>query len=392
MHAKVDVARREGIRRAHSATHILHHALQAIVGGHAQQQGSKVDEDWLRFDFTNQQSLSSQQIELIEDIVVDKVRRAEPISWNTVPLAEARKAGAMMLFGEKYPDPVRMVCMGEFSKELCGGTHVDNTGRVESFEIVGEESVSAGTRRVVALTGRKAEQHRQDVKHIVAAAAVALGCPTGDVVQATKDLVDSIRSLKKQLTAGGSPETPAPVQSAGEASDYLTQRAVLRDAARLLNTSPGEMLARIKTMQEEQHKLEQQVAALTASSDVSADSLIEQAKQVAGVCVLVTEVPGATPNLMRQWIDQIRQKSKQPTAVMLITRAGEDKVLLIAGLGRDLVARGLSAGQWISQVAPRVGGGGGGKPDLAQAGGKQPQKIGEALEHAKQVIAAMLAS
>ncbi len=388
--ARVDTSRRDGIRRAHSATHILHHALQSILGGHAQQQGSKVDEDWLRFDFTNQQSLTDEQIESIESIVADRVRRSEPISWNTVPLAEARKAGAMMLFGEKYPDPVRMVSMGDFSKELCGGTHLTNTGQVQNFEVVAEESVAAGTRRVVALTGHKAEQHRQEVKQTLQAAAQQLGCATGDVLAATKQLQLAIRGLKKQLAGAGNAAAATPLKSVGEVSDYHQQRALLRDAARALNSSPSEFLSRIVALQDEQQKLEQQVAAMASSLEVSADSLLEGGAQVAGTTVVVAEVPGATPNLMRQWIDQIRQKHDQPTAILFASQVGDDKVLLVAGLSRQLVDQGLSAGKWISQVAPVVGGGGGGKPDLAQAGGKQPAKIGEAIEVANQAIAKML--
>lgn len=390
--ARLDTGRRDGIRRAHSATHILHHALQSIVGGHAQQQGSKVDEDWLRFDFTNQQSLSDEQIESIESIVAEKVRCGDPISWNTLALADARQAGAMMLFGEKYPDPVRMVSMGSFSKELCGGTHLNNTGDVKSFEVVAEESVSSGTRRLVALTGFKAEQHRQEVKQVVQAAASALGCSTGNLVDAVKNLVLAIRSLKKQLSAGGAAEVAKPFKAAAEVTEYLPQRAILREAARALNTAPAEMLGRIAALKDEQSKLEQQVAAMASSGDVSADSLLEQSFIVGETTVVVAEVPGATPNLMRQWIDQIRQKSKSSTAVLLVTPVADDKVLLVAGLSRQLVDQGLSAGKWISQVAPIVGGGGGGKPDLAQAGGKDPGKIGEALQVAKESVSKMLST
>ncbi len=388
--AKVDPERRDGIRRAHSATHILHHALQSIIGEHAQQQGSKVDEDWLRFDFTNQQSLSDEQIESIESIVTEKVQTAEPISWHTVPLAEAREAGAMMLFGEKYPDPVRMVSMGEFSKELCGGTHLDNTGEVKQFEVIAEESVSAGTRRVVALTGQRARQHREQVQQLLGEAAQKLNCSSGDVAEHAKNLVLSTRSLKKQLAGGGASSDTPPQKSAGDAKDYLTQRAVLRDASRILNVSPQEIGHRIESLQEEQAKLRRQISELASGGDVSADALLEKATLAAGTAVVISETPGATPNLMRQWIDQIRQKSASPTAVMLASKVDKDKVLLVAGISKTLVERGLSAGKWIGKVAPVVGGGGGGKPDLAQAGGKLPDKIPDALEAAKQQIAQML--
>ena len=157
--ARVNVQRRQGIRRAHSATHILHHALQKNLGQHAQQQGSKVDDDWLRFDFTNLAPVTAEQLIQIESDAQARIAEAAPVDARIVPLSEARKAGAMMLFGEKYPDPVRMISMGSFSKELCGGTHLANTREVEQFEIIAEEAVSAGTRRVVAVTGEKAKQH-----------------------------------------------------------------------------------------------------------------------------------------------------------------------------------------------------------------------------------------
>jgi alanyl-tRNA synthetase len=388
---KVDVVRRDGIRRAHSATHILHHALQSIVGGHAQQQGSKVDADWLRFDFTNQAPLSDEQIRQVETVVAEKVQRADPISWKIVPLAEARQAGAMMLFGEKYPDPVRMVSMGEFSKELCGGTHLTNTSQVEQFEVIAEESVSAGTRRLVAYTGQRAQSHRLQVQALLQAAAKSLACHPGEVAVQVAGLTHEIRSLKKQLAGSGSgAEEKLPARPIADANHYLAQRNLLRDAARLLNVAVDEVPARIAALQEERTKLAQQVAALAASGSMSADTLLQSAAHVAGVSVVVAETPGATPNLMRQWIDQIRQKSSEPTAVLFANKAGDDKVLLVAGISKALQERGLSASHWIGEVAPIVGGGGGGKADLAQAGGKFPDKIPEAVEAAKKSIAAML--
>lgn len=392
--AKVDGQRRGGIKRAHSATHILHHALQSVLGGHAQQQGSKVDQDWLRFDFTNQQPLSDEQIEKIEDIVADRVRRAEPISWKLVPLGEARKAGAMMLFGEKYPDPVRMVSMGEFSKELCGGTHLNNTSEVQQFEIMSEENVSAGTRRIVALTGQRADEHRKQVQEILSTAAKKFSCAPTEVAERVRQLVVNVRSLKKQLSAGGSVSQPAVTGTAAAshaAGDYRAQRAALRDTARLLNVSTTDVLARLETLFDEFHKLNEQVGSLASIKDVSADTLMDQAETVSGTMVIVSETPGASPNLMRQWIDQVRQKSSTPVAMLLASRTPDDKVMLVAGLSRALVDKGLSAGTWISRVAPIVGGGGGGKPDLAQAGGKLPEKISEAIVTARESIAEMLA-
>ncbi len=389
--AKVDAARRDGIRRAHSATHILHHALQKTVGEHAQQQGSKVDADWLRFDFTNQQPLSDAQIREIETIVAEKVQRAQPISWKTVPLTEARQAGAMMLFGEKYPDPVRMVSMGEFSKELCGGTHLTNTSQVEQFEVVVEESVAAGTRRVLAYTGERARLHRSQVQNLLSESAKTLGCSPGEVPKQVALLIVEIRGLKKQLAGSGTQaDEKLAVTALSDPQSYLAQRAILRETARTLNVSLEETPARIAALQDEKSKLAKQVAALAASGSVSAESLLDSATHVFGVTVVAAETPGATPNLMRQWIDQIRQKSSEPTAVLLANKSGDDKVLLVAGISKVLQDRGLSASKWIGEVAPIVGGGGGGKADLAQAGGKFPDKIPEAVAAAQKSMAAML--
>ncbi len=389
--AKVDQDRRNGIRRAHSATHILHHALQKTLGGHAQQQGSKVDYDWLRFDFTNQQSLSDDQLEAIEQIVQERVKSSEPISWKLVSLAEARSAGAMMLFGEKYPDPVRMVSMGEFSRELCGGTHLNNTSEVGVFEVIAEESVSAGTRRVVALTGKRAEQQRQTNAQILDQAAATLACKPAEVANAVRALTISVRNLKKQLSGGGATTTTAGASPVFSADNYAGQRAILRETARLLNVASQDIIGRITTLLDEQSKLVAQVGAMASSSDVSAESLLQMAQAVGETQVIVTETPGATANVMRQWIDQVRKKSDAPVAVLLASRSGDDKVMLVAGLSKALVDRGLSAGNWISQVAPVVGGGGGGKPDLAQAGGKLPDRIPQAIQTAKESIAQMLA-
>jgi alanyl-tRNA synthetase len=393
--ARVDRARREGIRRAHSATHILHHALQKNLGTHAQQQGSKVEDDYLRFDFTNMAPVATEQLEAIEHDVNQRVAADEPVEWKIVPLAEARKAGAMMLFGEKYPDPVRMVSMGEFSRELCGGTHLEHTGQVGPFEIIAEEAVSAGTRRIVALTGEKARENVKRTQRALLQMTEKLGVAVLDVPEAVKRLANRVRDLKKQLSSGakskeeynGGKQTWT--AKTGEPS-YAQMKAALRDAARTLNVSPFDAPERVEAMLAEVEQLKRQLAELAKSGDISADALLEKASDVSGVKVVVADLPAANPNLMRQLIDQMRQKAS-PIAVLLAAAQGEDKVLLVAGISRELVDRGLSAGKWVGEVAPVVGGGGGGRPDMAQAGGKQPEKLPEALDKARSSIAAMLA-
>ncbi len=383
--ARVDTHRRQGIRRAHSATHLLHHALQKVLGGHAQQQGSKVDEDWLRFDFANMTPVTEEQLSSIERSVQEKVQLSAPVKWETVPLTEARKQGAMMLFGEKYPDPVRMVSMGDFSRELCGGTHLDSTAEVGPFEIVSEEAVSAGTRRIVALTGEKAQEYAQRIEETLNKAATLLGVAPLAVPEAVKNLALQVRSLKKQLSSGGgAPEAePKPAPSAGAATaDHLQCKAALHETARLLNVAAFDAPERIAAQLEEIRRLAEQLQQLKKSGALSADALLEKATDIGGVQVVVVETPGANSNLMRQWIDQLRKKTG-PIAVLLGAREGDDKVLLVAGVSRDLVDRGVSAGAWVKAVAQLVDGSGGGKPDMAQAGGKSPAKLPQALEQAK---------
>ncbi len=319
--ATVEASRRLGIRRAHSATHLLHHALQKHLGKHAQQQGSKVDRDWLRFDFTNPGAIAPDKLESIEKEVNQLASSAAKIGWRTMPIAQARETGAMMLFGEKYPDVVRVVSIGDFSKELCGGTHLENSGQVGLFKIVGEESVSAGTRRITALTGEAALEHVRKQETVVHELAALLKVPVSEIPNRVAALAKEVRELKKQLTA-------AP-----------------------------------------------------KAGGVTADALLAAAVEQGGVRVIVADAGDGDANQMRQLIDQLR-KTASPVAVLLGS-GGEGKVTLVAGISRDLEARGLHAGNWIKSAAELVGGRGGGKPDMAQAGGKDVAKLGEALAAAK---------
>ena len=396
--ATVDAAHRDGIRRAHSSTHLLHHALQKHLGNHAQQQGSKVDADWLRFDFTNLSPVESEQLDAIHSDVLADIAAAAPVEYETLPLAEAREQGAMMLFGEKYPDPVRMVSMGPLaagtmSKELCGGTHLDNTSEAAGFEIVSEEGVSAGTRRITALTGDKAANHAAQTEAVLKQAAQALGVAPEAVPAAAANLLAQQRSLKKQLAGGGAaadnPATP-PSSSNSTAPNYQQIKRSLAEAGLLLSIAPLTVAERVESLLEEIASLQEQLTQRDAAGPLTGDSLLEDATQLGEVTVVVAETPGAAPSMMRQLIDQLRQK-KTSVAVLLAARSGDEKVTLIAGISKDLQESGLSAGKWIGPVAKALGGGGGGKPDMAQAGGRHPEKLPEALEIARQTIADMLA-
>ena len=329
--AGVDAARRDAIRRAHSATHVLHHALHVHLGKHAQQAGSKVEPDQLRFDFANPEAVGRERLRAIEETVNDQILKADPITWSSMPIEKARELGAMALFGEKYPEVVRVVRMGEFSRELCGGTHLENVARIGLFKIVGEESVAAGTRRITALTGKAALGFVRREEDWLAGAAAALKVPPhllGDRINA---LLDEIKGLKKQAA-----------QRKPEPSERL---------------APEDLLA--------------------------AATLIGETR------IVTRAVPDSTPDDLRQLIDVLRRKAGVQLAILLAT-ASDGKVHLAAGLTPDLIALGLHAGAWLKEVAPIVGGGGGGRPDLAQAGGKSPENVPAALEHALEFLKAKL--
>ncbi len=386
--ATVDTVRRESLARAHSATHILHHALHTNIGDHAQQQGSKVEEDRLRFDFTNQKPIPDDVLAKIEADVVNLINEDADVAWTTVPLAEARAAGAMMLFGEKYPDPVRMVAMGSFSKELCGGTHVTRTGQVKNFELMAEESVSAGTRRIIALTGQRALEHRRHTQRLLQQIADQLGTDPAHAVGAVEQLAGEVRQIKKELTSGKPGEHNPTFAVAkdcptNDVSQYVGQRSAVREICRKLNVSQDDVLDRVDALLKDRGDSVKQLENATAGGKVTADDLIAQGEKVNDDLIVVAEVPGANPNVMRGWIDQIRKKSDGGAAVLLGTVQG-DKVLLVGGLSHALVDRGLKAGQWVGAAAKMVGGGGGGRPDMAQAGGREPAKLPAALEAARQ--------
>jgi alanyl-tRNA synthetase len=325
--ARVDAGRRAALRRAHSATHLLHAALQHFLGTHAVQQGSKVDADHLRFDFSHGAAIGRETLERIEGQVNAHVLEAVPVSARLLPLAEARHAGAMMLFGEKYPDMVRMVTMEGVSRELCGGTHVTSTGQIGLVRIVGEESVSAGTRRITAVTGAKALERFRQAEQAIAEAAGALKVPVGELAHRLAAVVKELRDLKKaKPAAAGSGSTP--------------------------------------------------------------EELLAAAVEIGGTRVVVADAKGSDAGAMRQCIDLLRRKAS-PIAVLLGS-VEADKVTLVAGISRELEERGLSAGAWIKDAAAVVGGKGGGRPDLAQAGGKLVDKLPDALAAAREAIERLL--
>jgi alanyl-tRNA synthetase len=316
--ASVD-GRRAGIRRAHSATHLLHHALRQVLGSNAQQRGSFVDDDFLRFDFSHKGPLTQEEIIRIEDEINERIAEGAGVTTEVTDQKTARERGAMMLFGEKYPDRVRMVSMGDFSVELCGGTHLSNTGQVGLCRIVSEEGVAKGVRRIVAYTGHKALRRIRESENLLKDIATHLKVP--------------------QLS---------------------------------------EIPRKLEQLQADLHKAKQELSSYTRAS--VADSvlgLLGSAESIGGTKIVCQKLPGVDRDTLRAYADDLRKEGGS-VAVLLATEL-EGKVSLLAAVTPDLIRRGVKAGDCVREAAKVVGGGGGGRPDLAEAGGKDPSKIDEAV-------------
>lgn len=317
--ATVDAERRAGIRRAHSATHILHHALRQTLGEQATQRGSKVDRDVLRFDFTHNKPVSDDELQAIENEINLRIVEGAAISTKLMPIAEARKLGAMALFGEKYPDIVRVVQMGDWSIELCGGTHLTNSGQVGFCKVIAEEPVAKGVRRISAVTGPKALEKTRQLESLVKELCVTLKAPADELIKRVAALQDELRDAKREL------------------AKYASQAAA-----------------------------------------GAVETLISQAEVTNGVRVITHLAENVTRDAIREMIDTLRDKAA-PAAV-LIGAVIDGKVSLTAAITKDLIPKGLSAGDCVKLAAKIVGGGGGGRPDMAEAGGKDPSRLAEALQ------------
>jgi alanyl-tRNA synthetase len=316
--AEVDGIRREGIRRAHSATHLLHHALRKYLGENATQRGSKVEQDQLRFDFAHPKSVTDEELLQIEDEINARIAEGAPVNIAVMPLAEAKKLGAMALFGEKYPDNVRVVTMGDYSREFCGGTHLSNTGQVGLCRIVREELIAAGIRRVTCLTGPKALQR----------------------IRETEGLVDQLAGLLKA-------------------------------------SQPEELPRKVQLLQDELRQAKQELSKYTAQSlAATAKTLVDAAETVNGTKLVVHQADCPRESL-KEFVDCLREQT--PSVAVLLGLVTDGKVALICGVSKDLVARKISASDAVKAAAKLAGGGGGGRPDLAEAGGKLPDKLPEAL-------------
>jgi len=324
INALVDIEQRTETMRNHSATHILHKALREVLGDHVQQKGSLVDATKTRFDFTHNAPITAQEIRWVEGIVNAEILANTATSGKVMSLDDAQKTGATMLFGEKYADEVRVLEIGS-SRELCGGTHVGRTGDIGSLKIVSEGGVAAGIRRVEAVTGKNALNFLQGLEDKINEAAAVLKTHPGDLVSRVTQLQDSLRQAEREL-------------------DKVNSK---------LAASQG-------------------------------DELATQAVDINGIKVLAVRLDGADAQVLRETMDALKAKLK--TAAIVLASVQGDKVSLIAGVTADSIAK-VKAGDLVNFVAQQVGGKGGGKPEMAMAGGTDPSKLGAALAGVKDWVA-----
>ncbi|MCD7868037.1 MAG: alanine--tRNA ligase [Clostridiales bacterium] len=322
---KVNVSGRKDAEKNHSATHLLQKALKTVLGAHVEQKGSLVAPDRLRFDFSHFQAMTAEELRQTEDLVNREIQAALPVRTDIMSLEDAKKTGAMALFGEKYGDEVRVVSMGDFSIELCGGTHVQNTGSIMLFKILSESGIAAGVRRIEALTGN------------------------------------------------------------GVLEYYRKQEELLAAAARALKTTPGEVGEKISHLQSEVKALQSENESLKSrAAQSSLGDVMKQVVEVKGVKLLAARADGVDMNGLRDLGDSLKEKLGQ--GVVVLAAVNEGKVNFLVMATEEAQKAGAHAGKLVKAVAAIAGGGGGGRPNMAQAGGKKPEKVPEALEAAARIL------
>ena len=326
--AKVDAEYRQAICRAHTSTHLLQKALRKVLGDHVEQAGSYTANDHIRFDFTHFAALTAEELAQVETLVNEAIWAGSPVITEEMSIDEAKKKGAMALFGEKYGAVVRVVQAGD-SVELCGGTHLDNTAKAGAFKIIGEASVAAGVRRIEAVTGKAVLDYLNERQKLLTEAAAALKTSPNELPAKIEQTVGELRTMTKKI-------------------DKLNSRVASMQMVDLLNVS----------------------------------------RDVKGVNVVATKLEDATAEVLRTMGDSIKEKA--PNMVAVLSAVNDGKVSLLCVCGADAVKKGAHAGKIIKEVAKMVGGGGGGRPDSATAGGKQPEKLEEALEAVNNIVEALL--
>jgi alanyl-tRNA synthetase len=334
--ATVDAEKRDATRRNHTATHLVHAALREVLGSHVKQAGSVVAPNYLRFDFTHYQPLTADEITQVEDLVNRFILTNEPVNTNIMAIEEAMNTGAMALFGEKYGADVRVLSIGDgvFSRELCGGTHVRATGDIGSFKITADEAIASGVRRIRAITGFDAFERFRENERLIDRSLGALKTQRDNLPNAIERLQEELKRTRKEI-------------------DDL--------------------------------KLKVATGAIGGSAAANGD----EAKDVGGVKVFGKIVDGLDANGTRQLSDTLLSRLK--SGVVVLGRASEGKVSIIVRVSDDLTNK-VKAGNVIKEIAPIVGGRGGGKADMAEGGGSEPEKLSEAIDASYKVIESMLAN
>ncbi|SEO34105.1 alanyl-tRNA synthetase [Amphibacillus marinus] len=319
---QLDKQKRHAIEKNHTATHLLHQALKDVLGTHVNQAGSLVEANRLRFDFSHFNAVTVEELAKIEAIVNEQIWASLAVSTNFYDIVEAKEMGAMALFGEKYGDIVRVVKIAEYSLELCGGCHVNNTAEIGLFKLIAESGIGAGTRRIEATTAKGAYLHTKQQQDTLMHASELLKANSDQVPEKVASLFQDIKHLQK------------------------------------VNESLNKKL-----------------------SNLEATSVLDRVEQLNGVQVLIEQVEATDMNQLRSMVDELKQKLG--SAVVLLAAVNDGKVQLASGISKDLLDQGYHAGKLIKEVATKCGGGGGGRPDMAQAGGKNPEQVADALAHAK---------
>ena len=325
----VDKELREETCRNHSATHLLQKALREVLGTHVEQAGSYQDPERTRFDFSHFSAMTAEELKQVEEKVNAKIAEAIPVQTDVMTVEEAKKTGAMALFGEKYGETVRVVSMGDFSKEFCGGTHVKNTSEIVAFKIISESGVAAGTRRIEALTGNHVFEYYS--------------------------------KLEEELQA----------------------------AAAVVKSTPANLIERLEKLMAEMKELQSENESLKSKAAQNAlGSVMDQVQEVKGVKLLATSVDGVDMNGLRDLGDNL--KGQLGEGVVVLASSCDGKVNLVAMATEEAIAKGAHAGNLIKAIAAKVGGGGGGRPNMAQAGGKNPAGIPDAISEVKTALEGML--
>ncbi len=372
--ARIDVQRRERIMRNHTATHLLHSVLKKVLGQHVRQYGSLVEADRLRFDFTHTKKVGAGEIEFIEEEINAIIERDIPVTTVKMGLEEARSSGAVALFGEKYKESVMVRTIGDISKELCGGTHVDKTGRIRAFKILSESSIASGARRIEALTG--------DAVH---------GWISQDIEKTVSEYKDLVESVKNSM---GDNST-----AMEKMNDYLAP--VLFNSEAIVKKGPDEfnrkdvnkwikeLKPKFARMIEDLSRESKKIKKASAADKLNVlmneiDTFIKESKKAGRSYIVSRRVEGADGKALRSLMDAIKKKAG--SAVILLGSSDSSKASLVCGVTEDLVKCGLDASDIIKKIAVLIGGSGGGRADMAQAGGKKPARLEEALEKGVSII------